>query len=204
MTARPCPLRSRRSQIDAMHACFFLFTWVAFRPERSVYKSLLNWIMSLRTGLYLGALASLAIGLFLWRLWQPEEQVRKHSAHLLEAIAHKDWTKFGAFIDADYHDQWGNDRATVLARTREVFRYLRGVRINAIGPNVRLESDRGVWQAYVVIDGNDDNELMGVVKARVNAIKTPFELEWRRISGKPWDWKLVSVRNQELVVPSDY
>jgi len=160
--------------------------------------------MTFRNCVYLGALATVTIGLFLWRLWQPEQQVRRHSTHLLDTIDRKDWTKFATFIDNDYHDQWGNDRQTVSARTREVFGYLHGVRISAIGPSVRVESDRGVWQAYIVIEGNDDNELMAVLKARVNAIKTPFELEWRRASGKPWDWKLAAVRNPELVVPPEY
>jgi hypothetical protein len=160
--------------------------------------------MSFRTGVYISAVATLAMGLFLWRLWQPEAQVRKHSAHLLDAIAHKDWTKFGTFIGDDYHDQWGNDRAAVLATTREVFRSLRGVRISAIGPSVRLEPGSGFWQAYIVIEGGDDNELTAAVKARVNAIKTPFELEWHRMSGNPWDWKLVSIRNPELITTSDY
>src|SRR4051812_44654384 len=105
--------------------------------------------MTFRNRVYIGALATITIGLFLWRLWQPEQQVRKHSAHLLETIAHKDWKKFDTFIDINYHDQWGNDRQTVSARTREVFRYLRGFRISAIGPSVRVESDRGVWQAYI-------------------------------------------------------
>ncbi|HEY4284252.1 MAG TPA: hypothetical protein VGM62_14405 [Chthoniobacterales bacterium] len=160
--------------------------------------------MTLRLGLYLGAFAAVATGLFLWRLWQPEQQIRKHSAHLLAAIEHKDWTKFETFIDIDYHDQWGNDHQAVSARTREFFRYLRGVRISAIGPSVRVESDLGLWQGYIVIEGNDDNELTAVLKARVNAIRTPFEFQWRRVSAKPWDWKLVAVRNPELVLPPEY
>jgi hypothetical protein len=40
-----------------------------------------------------------------------------------------------------------------------------------------------------------------MIKERVNSIPAPFQLEWRRVSGKPWDWKLVRVSNAELVIP---
>jgi hypothetical protein len=160
--------------------------------------------MSFRNAAFLGAIAGVALGLFLLRLWQPELQVQKHADHLREAITHKDWAKFGTFIADNYHDQWGNDRALLLARTREVFSYLRDVRIDAIGSNVRLAERSGVWRANIIIDGEGDTELMMELKTRVNKIETPFELEWHRMSSKPWDWKLVSVRNPELAIPSEY
>ena len=160
--------------------------------------------MSFRNGFYLGALVAVGIALFLMRLWQPENQVQKHSAHLLDAIGQKDWARFGEFIAEDYHDQWGNDRTTVLERTREVFRRLRGVRIDAIGSNVRVENGNGFWRANIQLGGEDNSELMAELKARVNSLKAPFELEWRHVSGKPWDWKLVTVRNSELTIPSEY
>ena len=160
--------------------------------------------MSFRNAAYLGVIVGVALGLFLLRLWRPEQQVQKHSAHLLEAITHKNWAKFGTFIADDYHDQWGNDRALVMARTREVFRYLREVRINAISPSVRVGNRSGFWRANILIDGADDSELMIELKTRINKIESPFELEWHRTSGKPWDWKLVSVRNPDLIVPSEY
>ena len=33
------------------------------------------------------------------------------------------------------------------------------------------------------------------------ATAAPFELEWRRQSAKPWDWKLVRVSNASLEIP---
>ncbi|HEY1583637.1 MAG TPA: hypothetical protein VGF73_11125 [Chthoniobacterales bacterium] len=36
----------------------------------------------------------------------------------------------------------------------------------------------------------------------VNSLTTPFELRWRRESWKPWDWKLVEVRNPGLELPA--
>lgn len=158
--------------------------------------------MSFRNGFYLGLVAAVALGLFLVRLWQPETQVRKHSEHLLEAIMDRDWDKFERFIAEEYRDQWGHDRVSVLERTRAVARYARGLQIEAVAPNVRIENRVGYWRAYVSIDGDKDNEVIALMKERVNTVKTPFELEWHRKSGKPCDWKLVSVRNSELELPT--
>jgi hypothetical protein len=118
-------------------------------------------------------------------------------------MMHKDWPRFAGFIADNYQDQWANNRTLVLDRTREVFRYVRSPRITAIAPNVRLEDRTGYWRAGILIDG-DDNEVMAAIKNRINTLGTPFELEWRRMSAKPWDWKLVRVRNESLEIPSDY
>jgi len=160
--------------------------------------------MPIQRTLYVAAgLIIIGVALFLFRLWQPEMQVRKHSAHLTDAIAHKDWASFANFVGENYHDQWGNDRAAVLERTREVFQYLHRVRFSAIGPTVRIENGAGYWRASIMIEGAEDNELMAVVRARVNALQTPFELEWHQMSAKPWDWKLMAVRNAELNISSE-
>ncbi len=37
-----------------------------------------------------------------------------------------------------------------------------------------------------------------MIKQRVNHLPEPFVLEWRRISARPWDWKLVRVSNPAL------
>lgn len=87
----------------------------------------------------------------------------------------------------------------LLERMREVFRYLRGVRIETTEPSVGLDSRTGFWSAKLTIEG-DSGEGMELVKERVNSLNAPFQLEWRRMSGKPWDWKLVRVANQNLEI----
>ena len=155
-----------------------------------------------REGFYGGLSVALLTALFLTWLWQPEHQVRRHSENLLHAIEKKDWMRFAAFIGNDYQDQWGNDRALVLERTREVFRYLRNVRIDAVGADVRIDKGSAVWRARITVDG--EGELMALLKERVNSLVTPFHLEWRRLSAKPWDWKLARVSNADLEIPSEF
>jgi hypothetical protein len=156
-----------------------------------------------REGFYAGLGLALFAGFFLLWLWRPERQVRYHSEHLLHAIEQKSWSRVGDFIADDYVDQWGNDRARLLERMREVLRYLRGLSIEASNVTVRIDSRRGYWTATIKIDG-EQSEVMAIVREQVNPLPTPFELEWRRRSGKPWDWKLVRVSNQNMKLPGDF
>ncbi len=143
------------------------------------------------------------MGLLLIWLWRPERQVRRHTESFLKAIEHKNWAAAADFIGSAYQDQWGEDRTRVLERMREGFRYVRGVRINASNPTVRIENRRAIWSGKIMIDG-DEGEGMVLLKERVNSLATPFELEWRRLSARPWDWKLVRVSNSALEIPADF
>ncbi len=157
---------------------------------------------SFRSGFYGGLIAAILLGLFLIWLWQPERQVRRHTENFLHTIEHKSWTAAADFIGSDYHDQWGDDRARVLERMREGFRYVRGVRISASNPTMRTENRRAIWIGKIMIDG-DQSEVMELLEERVNSLATPFELEWHHVSAKPWDWKLVHVSNSTLEIPAD-
>jgi hypothetical protein len=147
--------------------------------------------------------AAFFVALFLMWLWRPGHQVTKHTDNLLQAVADKDWARFAEFLADDYHDQWNNDRAEALEKTREVFRYLRNVHFTQITPIVRVADRTGSWQGQILIDG-DPSEIMAIVKDRINNLSTPFQLEWHRQSAKPWDWKLVAVRNEKLDIPNEY
>jgi len=155
-----------------------------------------------RSGFYSGLGAALLIGLFLLWLWQPERQVKRHTENFFHSIERKDWEGMADFVGNDYQDQWGHDRARVLERAREIFRYLRGIRIVASTPSVRVDQYSAQWVARVTLEV-DEGELATSIKERVNSLATPFELEWHRLSAKPWDWKLVRVSNATLEVPAD-
>jgi hypothetical protein len=158
--------------------------------------------MSFRQSFYAGLAVALLAGLFFLWLWRPERQLQCHSQHLLRAIEKRDWTRFASFISADYQDQWGNNHALVLEKTREVFGYVRTAQLTAIDPAVSVTNKTGYWRAKILVEGR--GELMTTIKERVNSLASPFQLEWRRISGKPWDWKLIRVSNADLVIPSEF
>jgi hypothetical protein len=158
--------------------------------------------ISFRGGFYGGLALALCIGLFLIWLWQPERQVERHTENFFRAIEHKNWAAAADFIGSDYQDQWGHDRARVLERMREGFRYVRGLRIAAPNPNVDVKTRRAVWSGKIMVYSTDDG-VMEFLDERVNSLPAPFELEWHRLSGKPWDWKLARVSNSAFEIPAD-
>lgn len=159
--------------------------------------------VSFRNGFYAGLLLAVIIGLWLFRLWQPERQITLHSLHLLEALEEKDWEEAAVFIDESYLDQWKQNREIVVARLRGVLHYARNLRLDPLGAGVLLDDGQGSWSARIHLEA-DPNEISNLIKARVNSLDAPFELRWQQKSGKPWDWKLVRVRNPALELPSDF
>lgn len=155
---------------------------------------------SFQGGFYVGLAITLMVAFYLVWLWQPQRQIGRHTDGLLRGIERKNWTRVAGFIAADYRDQWNNDRTLLLARLPEVFGDVRDIRIQPKVDSVSSGGDRGVWRGRVTVDG-DASEVTQVIKQRINSLATPFELEWRRTSVKPWDWKLVHVGNPELEIP---
>jgi hypothetical protein len=158
--------------------------------------------ISFRGGFLVGLAIALCIGLYLVWLWRPARQISRHTENFFHAIERKNWAAVANFIGSDYQDQWGHDRARVLERMREGFRYVRGPRIIASNPSVRVETERSVWSGKIKVYSTDDG-VMDLLNERVNSLPAPFELEWRRLSGKPWDWKLVRVSNSAFEIPAD-
>jgi hypothetical protein len=158
--------------------------------------------VTFRGGFLGGVVLALCIGLYLLWLWRPEHQVRLHTENFFHSIEHRNWDAVADFIGDDYQDQWGDDRARVLERMMEGFRWVRGSRIMAPNPGVQVESQRAIWIGKITLYSSDDS-VMEVLDERLNKLPTPFELEWRRLSGKPWDWRLVRVSNSAFQVPAD-
>jgi len=158
--------------------------------------------ISFRAGFYGGLALAVCVGLCLIWLWRPERQVQRHAENFFYAIEHRNWEAVADFIGTDYQDQWGDDRARVLERMRDGFRWMRGSRIIASNPTVQVETRRAVWTGKIMVYSTDD-AVMELLDQRVNKLPTPFELEWHRLSGKPWDWKLVRVSNSGFEIPAD-
>jgi hypothetical protein len=154
--------------------------------------------VNFRNGFYAGLIVAVVLGIYLFRLWQPERQVELHSTHVLAQIEKKNWKSAGEFIANDYQDRWGNDRALLLERLREVFRAIPNAQIEATNSTVRADNGRGSWSATIRIKGT--GEFADLIEARVNSLDAPFEFEWQQGATWPWDWKLVSVRNPALEI----
>ena len=106
------------------------------------------------------------------------------------------------FLSSDYHDQWGHDRTQVLERAREVFRFLRDLRIHSSRVIVTIDGRNAYWKSKIDISAKE-GEFSEAIRRRVNSLTDHFILEWRRASGKPWDWKLTRVSNPGLEIPEE-
>ncbi len=156
--------------------------------------------ISFRNAFYAGALLALVVGLWLARLWQPERQVRLHTEHLLAAANGRDWQEIEEFVAMDYRDQWGHDREEALRRLRLVLQYARGARLQSGLPSVEITGRQGLWLGTIKVEG--EGEGAALLAERINPLEVPFQLDWQRFSRKPWDWRLVAVRNRALEIPS--
>ena len=154
-------------------------------------------------GAFIGGLAvAVSIGLYLLWLWQAERQVRLHTENFFHTIDHRNWEAVADFVGNDYLDQWGDDKTRLIERMRDGFRWVPGSRILASSPAVQVETRRAIWAGKITVYSSDDG-VMEVLDERVNKLSKPFELEWHRLSGKPWDWKLVRVSNSAFEIPAD-
>jgi hypothetical protein len=154
-------------------------------------------------GAFIGGLTiALCIGLCLVWLWRSEHQVRLHTEHFFRAVDGRNWETVADFVADDYQDQWGDDRARLLERLREGFRWVRGSSITAPSVLVQVETSRAVWIGRIIVYSSDGG-VMQVLDERVNTLSTPFELEWHHVSRKPWDWKLVRVSNPTFQIPAE-
>jgi hypothetical protein len=150
-----------------------------------------------RAGLLIGIAAIVAVVVYCAWLWQGERQVALHTEKLFRALEQKDWSSARDLIASDYRDQWNQDRALLLERTRLLLASARKFQINATEVDCRIDNGAGKWRGKVSIETNEA-ELLASVKDRLNALSAPFELQWRHDSNKPWDWKLIRVGNSEL------
>src|SRR5947208_5960656 len=159
-------------------------------------------MISFREGFCGGLVIALCAGVYLIWLWQPERQVRRHTENFFHAIERRNWDAVVDFIGDDYQDQWGDDRARVLERMREGFRWVRGSQIIAPDASVQAENRRALWTGKITVYSSDDG-VTEVLDERVNKLPGPVELEWHRLSAKPWHWKLVRVSNSAFEIPAD-
>lgn len=138
----------------------------------------------------------------LWLRWwfQPERQIPRAQARLLSSVEKRDFDVMGGMIAADYRDRWGQDRATVIERGREVFGQFLTLTIAREPRGLRVGDGTWLLTEKMTLKGIGGPLAMAARDA-VNGLPEPFVLEWRQRSGRPWDWELKSVAHPDLELP---
>ncbi len=97
----------------------------------------------------------------------------------------------------DYRDRWGHDKAIVLLNTREVFEQFVLLTIEQRESALAFQADGWGLQEKIILKGLG-GALAIYARDRVNALREPFHITWRKRGWKPWDWELVSVDHREF------
>lgn len=141
------------------------------------------------------AAALLAVGLWLAWLWQPERQMRLHTATLIKSIERRNWSKVQDLLADNYSDRWGHDKNFVVGGLHQVFGSFVFLKIEHKNQAVDVDAGRTVTRVKMSGQGS---VVAQYVMAKVNGLTAPFTFTWQKRSGKPWDWHLTAVDHPTL------
>jgi hypothetical protein len=137
----------------------------------------------------------LALAVWLGWLWQPERQVRLHTAGLIKAIERRNWSKVQDRIADNYSDRWGHDKAFVLSGLRQVFGSFIFLKIEQESLLVDAAAGRTVTRVKISGQGS---AIAQYVMVKVNGLAEPFTFTWSKRGSVPWDWQLTAVDHSTL------
>lgn len=151
----------------------------------------------LKISLALASLLAILAIIYAFWLWQPERQVQRHQAHLLQAAESKHWTRFADFIEPGYHDRWGHDKSFAVRETQEILRQFFVLTIQSETVFLEVHDDHATVSARLKLDGQG-TAVAEYARQAVNQLPDPFVFAWVRRSWQPWDWRLERVEQPTL------
>jgi hypothetical protein len=146
-------------------------------------------------------LGIVAISLLAWH-WSPGRQVELHQGDLCDAVGDRNWKRVGSLLATDYHDRWGQDRTTILARLPQAF--MDFLACGVLEDHLSLTWRNGACDlaAHIRIVGSG-GPLAQAIMEQSTQLTEPFHFQWKKQSWKPWDWKLVSVDQPQVEIPDE-
>ena len=153
-----------------------------------------------RQRLAIAAAALLALALWLAWLWQPERQLRLHTASLVKAVEQRNWSKVQSLLADHYADRWGHDKAFVVTGLQQVFGSFLFLKIEQESVAVQVAS--GTTITRVKMSGQGSPVAQFVIE-KVNGLSAPFTFTWAKSGGMPWEWSLTAVDHPTLKAEFD-
>jgi hypothetical protein len=141
----------------------------------------------------------LVVALIVGLPWlSPARGVERAWKGVITAIEKNDRERLAAYLADDYKDAFGLGREEAVQLVASVRGQFLVCTIRRERPMLELAPDKhsAVTRALVRLDGQGTAIAAAAIEASRSA-QTPTEFRWRRGSGKPWDWRLVSVDNPD-------
>lgn len=148
--------------------------------------------------LTVGVLVVALVG-YAFYAFAPDRQLARAQTRLLSAVEGRDWKKAESMMADDYRDAWGFDRTRAIQLGSELLQHFFVLGIESGGTMLEISDTSGTVRSVIRFSGNG-TAIAQAVLAEANLLESPFEFTWRRVSWKPWDWKLVSVDQPEMPV----
>lgn len=115
------------------------------------------------------------------------------------AVENRDWKKVKSLMAEDYRDRWDLDREKAVSLAAEAFQQFLALEIRVETQRVTREGKDGQVDARLRLEGRA-TAVGEMVMQRANSLENDFQFAWQQKSWKPWDWKLVSVSQNEIEI----
>jgi len=129
--------------------------------------------------------------------FSPDRQLDKVFSRLIRAAENRNWKTVSTLMADDYHDQWGMNREQAVQAGSDVLGHFLALQILCEDVHGTREGREAVIETRLRLRGRG-NAIGEAVMQQANALENHFQFAWRRISWKPWDWKLVSISQNEI------
>jgi len=136
-----------------------------------------------------------------WHYLSPTRQLKSCQRRLLEAISQKDAAACARLIHPDYTDRWNFTAADWPALLLDLRKLSPILEINLHDP--AFDGTTGVVDTSLQVKsmGGPASEIL---EARAVELKETSRFLWKREPWRPWSWRLISLENPALDIPSSY
>jgi len=161
--------------------------------------------MSIDRAWFLRGLGVVVVIVLAWGGFEltPGRRLDRTFDHLIRAVEKRDWETVKQLMAEDYRDQWGMDRETAVSLGKDAFGQFLTLMITEENRRRSISGKDAMIETRLRLTGRAS--MIGeMVMEKANALQNDFQFAWKRKSWKPWDWKLVSINQNELDInPSD-
>jgi hypothetical protein len=135
--------------------------------------------------------------------WQPDAHLERNWQGFLDAFETRRWSAVNSYLSPDYHDSWGHTRSQLGREATYALTDFRTLEVRAVQPIIERTGRHARVSAVIRIAG-EGGPRANRAREAVNEVFVPTDFEWVRSPWRPWDWRLLSVNNNQVDLPAAY